>query len=150
MDALDSRQIGIERKGASMLQRVRAWSAETPTGITVTVGVTMGYAIFQFLLQSTNAFVLPFLLRWRSADEAPLGRLTFHLGSYKFDYTTFTVYGFSVLVLGMLGYFLFCWQARADVAGSSAMRECPECKSEISVEATRCAFCTSAVSPVAG
>lgn len=132
-----------------MTNRLREWFSETPVGITVPVGVTMGYAIFQLLLQTANSFILPFLLRWRSADEAPLGRLSFHLGNYKFDYTTFTVYGLSVLVLGVLAYLLFCWRTGDAAADASATRECPECKSEISSEASRCAFCTSAVSPLA-
>lgn len=130
-----------------MLNRLREWFSETPVGITVTVGVAMGYATFQLLLQTANSFILPFLLRWRSADEAPLGRLSFHLGRYKFDYTNFSVYGLSTLALGGLLYFLFCWHT-GDAAEASSIRECPECKSEISAEATRCAFCTSAVSPV--
>lgn len=86
-----------------------------------------------------------------SAVSFTLNNSTFRIGDFinalvSFALVAFVVYYFVVLPVNTLVDRMK--PAPADVAASPKTRECPHCLSKIPAAASRCAFCTSEVTPV--
>lgn len=83
--------------------------------------------------------------------EPDFSRLSFTVNESTFRYGDFFNALVTFLVVAAVVFFLVVRPVNALVERSrrhgttldSALRQCPECRSEIPVEARRCAFCTS-------
>jgi large conductance mechanosensitive channel len=138
-----------------MVDRIRDFFRNEHIGITIPVGVVAGLALSELLFHVSAAFLVPLLQETPLGDEGfpafGLAGLDFSIGDVTFDYTQIVNYGFTVLALVAFAWFLFVRPTRAELAAAEeddGMRECPECKSEIVAEATRCAFCTAQITPI--
>jgi len=88
--------------------------------------------------------------------EPDFSALTFTVNGSRFLYGDFinAVVSF-VTIAAVLFFFVvkpvnvLVSRSRREPPADPATRKCPECLSEIPVDARRCAFCTSAVSPAA-
>lgn len=79
--------------------------------------------------------------------------LSFTLNNSRFMYGDFVNSIISFLIIGFAVYFMVVvpanrLMARSKPAVVPTTRKCPECLSEVPLQARRCAFCTSAISPV--
>ena len=126
-----------------MLRAIRRWFEEESLGITIPAGVVLGLTtemlIAEFVLGLEIAHVQnrPII---RPLQISPLG--------IDFNYQNFLPHAVSLIVLGIVAYVLFLMPIASDNEPEPDIRECRECKSDIFAEATRCAFCTSPVTPL--
>jgi len=118
-----------------MLRRIRQYVRNESLGITIPVGVVLGLT-----LQALIAFTVEGFEFGHDSEIKPLG--------ISFYYTYALPYAIAFLVLAALTYVLFIMPIASDTEPELDIRECPECKSDIFAEATRCAFCTSPVTPL--
>jgi large conductance mechanosensitive channel len=93
--------------------------------------------------------VLGFELGWQANGTVPqLRRLDTAPLGLRFNYQNFLPHGIAFLILAAIAYVLFIMRVPSDGEPEPDMRECPECKSDIFAEATRCAFCTASLTPL--
>jgi large conductance mechanosensitive channel len=87
--------------------------------------------------------------------EPSFSGLSFTINGSEFRYGNFLNALFSFLVIAAVVFFLVVKPVNAllkrlqDEPTDETVRKCPECLSEIPVDARRCAFCTTAVDPAA-
>ncbi|MDF5757611.1 large conductance mechanosensitive channel protein MscL [Spongiactinospora sp. TRM90649] len=119
--------------------------------IELAVAVVIGAAFTSIV----NSFVADLLTPLISAFGGlpDFQNLTFRVGSAVFRYGSFINALISFVIIATVVYFLVVspyerLSARFARAEISATRECPECLSEIPKAATRCAQCTTQLSPV--
>lgn len=126
-----------------MIRTARAWFRNSNTAIAVTVGVVGGYALHGWFQSLANGIVQPLIF-----DSYANGRDgTFSIGPLDIDYQFIVLQTFALLAIAAVAYTLFIWPGGEPIDEDPDTRECPECRSEIWSDATRCAFCTSAVTP---
>jgi large conductance mechanosensitive channel len=134
-----------------MIDRIRRFARHGHIGMTIPVGVTIGFALVLFLQSAAQAFIIPILGATPLGDDdnSSFFGLDFSIGDTTFDYTQVVVYAFVIAVLALLAWWLFAAPYESESADDSTttVRECPECRSSIVASATRCAFCTAQVSP---
>ena len=118
-----------------MLRRIRQYIRNESLGITIPVGVVLGLTA-----ETLIAGVVQGLQAGHVRSIKPLG--------ISFYYQFALPYLIALLVLGGIAYVLFLMPIASDNEPEPDIRECPECKSDIVAEATRCAFCTSPVTPL--
>lgn len=123
-----------------MLVRLRQFFREQSLGITVPVGVVVGLTFQQVLVGLVVGF--------EAAASRHGNDLTITILGVDFYYQSFLAYAVAWLVLAAIGYVLFLMPIESDEEAEPGTRECPECKSEIASDATRCAFCTAEVTPL--
>lgn len=96
-----------------------------------------------------TAFLYPILVE---AFESPVddfsSSLSFSINGIEFQWGQFVVDLAALLLLLVVVYFLFVRRLSSDYEEEDDTRECPECKSSIFVDATRCSFCTAVVPPI--
>ena len=127
-----------------MIQRARLFFQEAETSVAITVGVVGGLALYYVFNAIGYGFVLPILRDHLSRNHA----IDFTVGGVTFDYQQLTINLTSLLLISAVGYVLFVWRTEA-VEVDPDTRDCPECKSEIWIDARRCPYCTSMVTPLA-
>jgi large conductance mechanosensitive channel len=129
-----------------MIQQARSFFRESPTAVAATVGVVGGLTLHTFFATIAYGLILPiFADNVGSFDtDRPF---EFTLLGVTFNYEQVLAEAFSLLLLSAVAYVLFFWRT-GDVIDDGTTRDCPECKSEIWSDATRCAFCTSVVAPL--
>lgn len=125
-----------------MIRVVRAWFRETNTAIAATVGFVGGWALYQFLLSISSGILYPTL--WDPFDDQDKRTSISFIDIY---YPAIIVQGLALLMLAAFIYALFIWPGGEPTEEDPDTAECPECKSEIWADATRCAYCTSPVTP---
>ncbi|MEX2225188.1 MAG: hypothetical protein WEB52_01915 [Dehalococcoidia bacterium] len=140
-----------------MIDRLRDFFRNEHIGITIPVGVVIGLALTS-LLQTTFFYVLTPLLA-----ETPLGDddrsfgggfadLDFYIGDALIFYGAPLMDLLTFAFVVLIAWTLFIRPTAAELAAADdddGMRECPECKSPIVADATRCAFCTAQITPLA-
>lgn len=123
-----------------MIQRARAFFRDSEPAIATTVGVVGGLALYYLFVAIGYGFVVPILF---SGED----RLTFTLGGVTFNYQQVVVEIAALLLLAAAGYVLFIWRGDESSDADHGTRDCPECRSEIWIDARRCPYCTSSVTP---
>ncbi len=125
-----------------MLGAIRRWFREESLGITIPVGVVLGFILEQLIAQVVYGFELEHLSnsQGRGFEISPLG--------ISFYYPTVLMYAIAFAVVAAVAYLLFLLPLASDDEDEPETRECPECKSDIFADATRCAICTSVVTPL--
>ena len=124
-----------------MLGRVRQFFREESLGITIPVGVVLGWGLYLALTQLVYGLISPHLRNVNDQTITILG--------IDFYFPNFLGYAVAFVVMAALAFVLFFLPLASDETTDTGMREGPECRSDIVAEATRCAFCTALVPPVA-
>jgi large conductance mechanosensitive channel len=117
--------------------------------IDLAVAVVIGAAFTGVVNAVTKGFITPLIaLAGGKADVSGL-----NVGPFDFSVIVNSILQF--LITAAVVYFLivtpmnrFMARVKRGETGPKTKRKCPECLSEIPLEARRCAFCTSAVPPV--
>lgn len=130
-----------------MRMRIRNFFSNGPLGITVPIGVILGYALIGFANDLYYAFVLPVLRDLGTGDKNP-HQLTLDVGDVTLRWGYALDYSFILLFLAAVIYFVFIWRSGVSKEPAIKMRACPECKGDIVSDATRCAHCTAQVTPM--
>jgi large conductance mechanosensitive channel len=134
-----------------MIARLRAFCREESLGIVLPVGFVLLFALWNLVEASSQAFVYPILTDLLEEDEQ-FARLDFTLGDVVFDWTFLGFELPAFIVLCGILYFVFIRplpEGNEYIDESDdGMRSCPECFSEIVVEARRCPFCTAVIEPL--
>jgi hypothetical protein len=129
------------------MRGMRRWLRTESVGITVPVGVVLGWAVHQVFWGIGTGLMTPY---WRSAGEAGWERFVITILGVTID-TNMVIPPLigAVLLLALLSI-LFLWPLRDDDVDALAPdhRECPHCRSEIRADASRCAFCAEPVDPL--
>lgn len=137
-----------------MISKMRAWARGESAGVVVPVVFVLLYGLWQVTVALATSFVLPVvsyaLDSYDSFGDVFLPRLEFTIGEVGFDWTGFFVYSIAFVLLSGIAYVLFLRPIAEDGEIDDGMRECPECKSEIVVDARRCRFCTASIEPLIG
>lgn len=121
--------------------------------VDLAVAVVIGVA-FNAVVQSLVANVITPLIS-AIGGKPNFGYLTVHVGHGVIDYGLFFNALIEFVIVAAVVYFLIVVPTGKllSVAArnkSATSRECPECRSQIPVNATRCKFCTTVVPPVSG
>ncbi len=120
--------------------------------VDLAVGVVIGVAFAALVASFVEDLVTPLLAA--IFGEPDFSNLTFTINDSQFRYGAFLNALIAFVLIAAVLFFLVVKPVNAlmarrktepDVEGMT--RECPECLSEIPVGASRCAFCTAAVSP---
>ncbi|KUP97608.1 MscL family protein [Thermobifida cellulosilytica] len=118
--------------------------------VQLAVAVVIGAVFSDLVTAFTTAFITPLLGIFGGVPK--FASLSFTINGSEFQYGAFIDALISFLLTAAILYFFVVLPmtkmlerfARAEEA---THRECPACFSEISRKATRCAFCTSEVTP---
>lgn len=127
-----------------MVRVARAWFRETNTAVAVTMGVTGGYVVYALLRTVAYGLIYPSLFENIITDS---GDETVSLWFIDVYYPQILIETITFLLLAGALYVLFIWPGGEPTEEDPDTAECPECKSEIWADATRCAYCTSVVTP---
>ena len=135
-----------------MARRIREFFRSEPVGVTLTVGVVLGLTLSSLLTTIFLEVVRPLIAETPLGDESSnfggLRSLEFTIGNATVEYTTILAYIWTLFWLSMIAWYLFVRPVVDEDEDGFELRECPECKSSIFADATRCAFCTAAVIPI--
>ena len=140
-----------------MIQRARSFFRNSELGVSITVGVVGGLALYYALTAFVTTFIVPLWLHQFGRqlevggvliDSSGPKSLTFTWGGILFNYQQLFVNGIAFVLIAAIAYFVFLWPGGEPAADDGGTRECPECKTEIWAEARRCPYCTSAVEPL--
>ena len=120
--------------------------------VDMAVGIVIGLAFAAVV----TAFVADLLTPLIGAifGKQDFGNLTFTINGSEFHYGDFINVLIAFVLVAIALFFFVIKPVNALVARSRkepidpTTRSCPECLSEIPIEATRCAFCTTVVTPV--
>jgi len=119
--------------------------------VDMAVGIVIGAAFGAVVTGLVKDLLTPFIAA--IVKQPDFSALTFTINGSKFLYGDFVNALLSFLIVSAAVYFFVVLPINALVArmkkeppADPTTRKCPECLSEIPIEARRCAFCTSAVS----
>jgi len=119
--------------------------------VDMAVGIVIGAAFGAVVTGLVKDLLTPFIAA--IVKQPDFSTLTFTINGSKFLYGDFVNALLSFLIVSAAVYFFVVLPINALVArmkkeppADPTTRKCPECLSEIPIEARRCAFCTSAVS----
>jgi large conductance mechanosensitive channel len=120
--------------------------------IELAVAVVIGVA-FNAIVQALIADLITPLIA-AIAGKPNFGNLTFTINHSEFKYGLFINALVSFVIIAAVVYFLIVAPMAkvmtiADRNKEATERPCPECLSDIPVEARRCKYCTAQVAPVA-
>jgi large conductance mechanosensitive channel len=124
-----------------MIQRARSFFRDSEPAVATTVGVVGGVALYNLLLAIGYGFMVQLLFRGSRAFQFTLGGVTFR-------YLELLVHATVLLLLMAVAYVLFIWRGGESPDADLATRDCPDCKSDIHIDARRCPYCTSVVPPL--
>src|SRR3954454_11280266 len=120
--------------------------------VELAVAVVVGTAFNAVVQSLVKDLITPLIAA--AGGETDFASLTFTINGSQFNYGTFINALLSFVIVAAVVFFLvvkplgtFMARFRAEPAVAHVTRECPECISEIPVEAKRCSFCTTAVGP---
>jgi len=116
--------------------------------VDLAVGIVIGVAFGTLVTAFVAAFITPIVAL--AAGKADVSKLTFTAGGTTFPYGLFLTAVISFVLVAAAVFFLVVKpinalrerQRRGETVDPTS-KPCPECLSEIPVEARRCAFCAS-------
>jgi len=119
--------------------------------VDLAVGVVIGAAFGSVVTAFTAAFLTPLIAL--VAGKANFGDLAFAINGTKFPYGELINAAISFLLIAAAVYFLVVTPVnalisrmkKAPVPADPTTKKCPECLSEIPIDARRCGFCTQPV-----
>jgi large conductance mechanosensitive channel len=117
--------------------------------VDLAVALVIGVAFVAVVTAFVEDFVTPLIAAF--GGQPDFSALTFEINGSVFRYGHFINSVLSFLIVTAVIFFVVvrpmnAWMARSRTASADpAVRRCPECLSEIPLEARRCAFCTTAV-----
>jgi large conductance mechanosensitive channel len=141
-----------------MLQRIRQFFSDADVTIGIVAGVVGGFALINLVRSLATDFVVPVLANAvgkEAINGIPLTgpannkALVFNWADMIFNYTTAVVDAVTLIVIALAIFVVFVAVRTSSDEDDRPTRECPECRSEIPVDARRCRFCTSVVEPAA-
>jgi large conductance mechanosensitive channel len=120
--------------------------------VDLAVAVVIGAAFGAVVTAMVEDLVTPFVAAIGgqqdfSALDFTINDSTFRYGDLINKVITFVVIAAVVFFFVVTPVNAIISRARREPPADPATRKCPECLSEISLEARRCAFCTSQLSP---
>jgi large conductance mechanosensitive channel len=130
-----------------VIQRARSFFRDSDTSVALTVGIVGGFALRGLFLAFAWGFVLP-IIQQNVGAEDPERALVFTLFGIMFTYPQVVAELTAILLLAAVGYVLFVWGGGEPAGPGLDTRDCPDCKSEIWIDARRCPYCTSVVPPL--
>ena len=119
--------------------------------VDMAVGVVIGAAFGSVVAGLTKAFITPLIALF--VGKPDYSSLNFHIRTTEFPIGDFVNALVSFLLVSAAVYFfvvlpvntLMARMRRGEVAPDPTTKKCPECLSEIPIEAKRCAHCTQPV-----
>jgi large conductance mechanosensitive channel len=119
--------------------------------VDLAVGVVIGAAFGGVVTAFTAAFLTPLIAL--VAGKTSFAELAFYVGSTKFPVGELINAAISFVLIAAAVYFfvvtpvnaLIARTKKAPVPADPTTKKCPECLSEIPIEARRCAHCTQPV-----
>lgn len=118
--------------------------------IDLAVGVVIGSAFGAVVSALVSDFLTPFVAAIAKVPD--FSNLFFTVGDNKFMYGHFVNAVISFLLIAATIFFLvvkpvnlLVSRSRREPPHDPTSKKCPQCKSEIPVDATRCKFCTQTV-----
>lgn len=127
-----------------MIQRARSFLQDSEPAVATIVGVVGGLALYNVFIAIGYGFVVPIFNRLNSGHQT----LDFTLGGFTFSYLQLIVDLTALLLIAAVAYVLFIWRDGESLDAAPDTRDCPECRSEIHIDASRCPYCTSVVPPL--
>lgn len=122
--------------------------------VDLAVGIAVGAAFVAVVNSLVADLITPIIAAVTGSTD--FSRLTFSINDSVFRYGSFINAIISFLTVAtaifffvVLPYNSFVTRARKEPPPDPTTRKCPECTSDISIEAKRCAFCTSQVAAAA-
>ena len=119
--------------------------------IELAVAVVIGTAFTALVTATVSDLITPLITA--IGGQPDYSRLIFRVHNSKFMYGSFISAAISFLIIAAVVYFLVVMPmakitARFHREAEVTTRDCPECLSTIPIAATRCMYCTTAVTPV--
>jgi len=118
--------------------------------VELAVAVVVGTAFNAVVQSLVKDLITPLIAA--IGGEPDFASLSFTINGSEFNYGSFLNALISFLIVAVVVFFFvvkplsgFLARFRAEPAVAHVTRECPECLSEIPVEANRCSFCTQEV-----
>ena len=120
--------------------------------VAVVIGAAFGALITAFVADIITPLIAAIF------GQPDFSQLTFTINSSTFRYGAFINAVISFLLIAAAIYFVVVVpmnklaerRARGQAPADATTKQCPECLSEIPIEAKRCAFCTTELAPSGG
>jgi large conductance mechanosensitive channel len=135
---------------------MRSWASEFKqfvlrgNVIDLAVGIVIGAAFVAVVQAAVEDLITPLIAA--IFGQPDFSRLTFEIGGSVFKYGHFLNALISFVIVALVVFFFVVKPVNALMSLSQrrespdpSTRKCPECRSEIPIDARRCAFCTSEV-----
>jgi large conductance mechanosensitive channel len=123
--------------------------------VDLAIGIVIGTAFTAVVKSLVNDFITP-LVGIPLGKAADFSTRYWQLGGSKFLYGDFLNSIVSLALIGMVVYYfvvrpvnLLMERFKTTTDGATPTKDCPECRSSIPQDATRCAFCTVKLPAVA-
>lgn len=118
--------------------------------VELAVAFVIGVAFAGLVRDFTTSFIVPLIALL--GGEPDLTRLSFTVQGIRFPYGLFVTSAVAFFITALVVYYLVVLPTtrlirRLERGREATERECPQCLSEIPVEARRCRFCTSEIVP---
>jgi large conductance mechanosensitive channel len=119
--------------------------------VDMAVGVVIGAAFGSVVAGLTKAFITPLIALF--VGKPDYSSLNFHIRTTEFPIGDFVSTGISFILIAAVVYFFVVLPVNALIARMNrgekppdpTTKKCPECLSEIPIEAKRCAHCAQPV-----
>lgn len=122
--------------------------------VDLAIAVVIGAAFGAVVTALVKDIITPLIAA--IGGQPNFGNLKFTINNSQFQYGDFINAVISFLIIAAVVFFLIVkpmnlllQRARREPPADPTTRKCPECLSEIPLEARRCAFCTAEVPPAA-
>jgi large conductance mechanosensitive channel len=119
--------------------------------VDLAVGIVIGAAFGAVVTALVKDFITPLIGAIFGTSKNGLkfqvGAATFLVGDFLDALIAFVLIAAVVFFLVVKPVNFLISRARREDPPDPTVRKCPECRSDISVDARRCAFCTSPVAP---
>jgi large conductance mechanosensitive channel len=116
--------------------------------VDIAVGIVIGAAFGAVVTAFVKNLLTPFIAA--IVHQPDFSALTFTINGSKFLYGEFINALLSFIIIAAAVYFFVVFPVNALIARSRkeppadpTTKKCPDCRSEIAIDARRCAFCTS-------
>lgn len=124
--------------------------------VDLAVGVVIGAAFGAVITEFVKDLLTPFIAA--IVGKPDFSAFAFEINGSKFLYGNFVNSVVSFILIAAAVYFFIVvpmnrlveWSRKAPATPDPTTKKCPECLSEIPIDARRCAHCTSALTATAG